>query len=832
MAKYQHFRIERAPDTQPYRYIGGGGDDSFNAPPRKDRSAHGAKLRQDLHRVEIKATEQGTIPQRDGITLEFIGEPEFDLDFDKLNPKASQGIELMNVRRQANTLAATVYVPPGKLTFFINAVEQYANRRPKHTEGNKTRKPSRQRLLDSVAAIRLAAVRAFWTDNEDFPADHATDMWWEVWIRSGKTNAEHEAAFARFATAIIDTPFQPGMGFVRFPERLVLLVRGSVSHWAEHPDVLNLIAELRQAKKVPTDLVKLTPAEQRDWVIDAVLRISVSATTAPAVCVLDTGIWRDHPLLQSSLDAGDTHAVDIQWGVADHAGHGTEIAGLALFGQDLQDIVENNAHHRLTTRLESVKILPPRGNNDPANYGYVTQEGVARAERAQPHRPRAICMAVTTDDRDQGYPSLWSSAIDSHASGALDDHRRLYLVSTGNYRRVVDRAYQYPTTNHQIAGIEDPGQSWNAITVGACTERALIQDASFEGWSPVAPVGRLTPTSRTSMMWANKKWPLKPDLVMEGGNWARDGAGMVSPCTDLELLTTTYSDSGRLFDTMRDTSSATAQVARMAALLQSQYPNHWPETIRALLIHSARWTPQMQEEFPGDDQTALHNRLRCYGYGVPNLERARWSMQNQVCLIVERELQPFHLVKFNGGPSIQANEMHIHSLPWPKEALEQLGPEDVTVRITLSYFIEPSPERRGWSNNFCYPSHGLRYKLRGPLEKPETFRKRISRYYWEDINQRPEGTGEPQQWALGAAGLPNRGSVHSNWWKASAAAVAASGEIAVFPVTGWWKLRKHLDMFNRRARYALVVSIETSKMEVDLYTSIANQLEIRPQIII
>lgn len=817
MASYRHFRIERAPDSASYQPTTGGRGPTRSIPPRSDRPGHAARLRQDLQQTESEAGQQGLVVEREGITLEFSGEPGFELVFEQLDRKAREGIEVMNVRRGPETESATVYVPPGKVANFFRQLDRYA-------EGS-TRG---QKLLDSVAQIRLAAVRAFWTDPRAFPTDADQVIWWEVWVRSGNNPQAHDEAFSRFATALADTPFRAGMGYVQFPERLVLLVRGSVNNWSEHPEVMNLIAELRLAKEVPTELIQLTPAEQAQWVADAASRITTASPNAPAVCVLDTGVWRDHPLLQDSLAASDAQAVDPDWGPSDDNGHGTKMAGLALFGQDLQTLIEGNDGHRLTTRLESVKILPPHGSNDPANYGHVTQKGVAQAEATHPRRPRTVCLAVTADDRDQGYPSSWSGAIDEHAAGVLDGHRRLYVVSTGNNSDVVKPEYEYPTSNRVDAGIQDPAQGWNAITVGACTDCVHIRNPDFEGWRPIAPAGGLAPTSRTSMMWAERRWPLKPDLVVEGGNWAIDANSMVSPCTDLELLTTTSASSGRLLDTMRDTSAATAQVARMANLIQAQYPDLWPETVRALLVHSARWTDQMRSEFPSDDQETLHRLLRCYGYGVPDLNRALWSMENQVCLVAEGELQPFRRSESNGN--VTSNEMHVHSLPWPTAVLQQMRATDVTVRVTLSYFIEPSPGRRGWSSKFRYQSHGLRFKVRGPLENEETFRQRLSQAYWEEENDRPRRLGEPQDWTLGTR-LPNRGSVHSNSWTASAADIANCGEVAVFPVSGWWKERSHLECYHRRARYALVISIETPATDVDLYTPIANQLAITPQVV-
>ena len=34
------------------------------------------------------------------------------------------------------------------------------------------------------------------------------------------------------------------------------------------------------------------------------------------------------------------------------------------------------------------------------------------------------------------------------------------------------------------------------------------------------------------------------------------------------------------------------------------------------------------------------------------------------------------------------NECHFYSLPWPRAALESLGEQDVTLKITLSYLAQ------------------------------------------------------------------------------------------------------------------------------------------------
>jgi hypothetical protein len=58
------------------------------------------------------------------------------------------------------------------------------------------------------------------------------------------------------------------------------------------------------------------------------------------------------------VDDSDLHAYYPAWDVTDNDGHGTEMAGLALYG-DLVEVLAGAGPVQLTHNLESVKILPP-----------------------------------------------------------------------------------------------------------------------------------------------------------------------------------------------------------------------------------------------------------------------------------------------------------------------------------------------------------------------------------------------------------------------------------------------------------------------------------------
>ncbi|MBL7042073.1 MAG: S8 family peptidase [Pirellulaceae bacterium] len=673
-------------------------------------------------------------------------------------------------------------------------------------------------LIDSVASIRLAIVEDFWQDRLQFPKPEET-IWWEVWLRGTRALAsEVHRRFTELARIVgISTVSHR---FVAFPERVVVHARATAKQISSSVDLMAMIGELRKGKELATYYVDLDAAGQAEFIEDVVSRFVPPGPDAPSVCILDGGVNRSHPLLEPALAEDDQYAAQDDWGVSDHDHyqHGTGMAGNALHGC-LTEVMQATGAIRLRHKLESAKILPkPPAKNEPPDYGRRMQDGVALAHIKSPKRNRVICMAVTADDhRDGGVPSLWSGAVDDMCVGVLDGARKLMFISAGNMRdEICEDGYVYHDWNTTRGGIEDPGQAWNALTVGAFTEKVNIEHHDLQDWEAVAESGDLCPTSRTSLAWPTEMqggWPIKPDLVMEGGNYARRDEAPMS-CDDLSLLTTIMRPD-RLLTTTRDTSPATALAARMAAIIWSHYPKFWPETVRAMLVHSAKWTPAMTKRFPDDKRRSVLHCLRCYGYGVPDLGQALNSASNAVTMIYEGELQPFRKEQ----SKTKTNHMHVHELSWPLEVLEDLREERVSMRVTLSYFVEPSPNNVGWGVNHRYASHGLRFDVIRPTEGLDGFRQRISSAYWDGPNDRPKNAKETRNWVVGENGR-SIGSLHSDWWTGTAAELARSGRIIVYPVSGWWRERKHLGRYDQTARYSLIVSIKTKK--TDIYTPITN----------
>ena len=791
--------------------------------PQRNRQQHATRLISQLQ--QAKAREAAIIQEQqefglaveNGLHITFESESGFELIFESLNFRPS-GIELCSVTQMGDKTTATVFVPEGKLEHFLKQVTTYRDHQPDPQAPDKTAKSRSQDLVESISAIKLTALKELWTDERGlFPADNSP-ITWEIWLRHSD-KIDHEAFLREYAPKLGLTV---GAEAIRFLDRTIVLAHGNREQLSRSITLLGSIAEVRRAKETADFFTGMERTDQKAWIEETLEQVTPPAADAPSVCLLDTGLNEQHPLLRPVTDLNGLHSYDrANWGTDDRYGHGTAMAGLAVYG-DLTNTLASPGPIELSHQLESVKITPNPGHHQEKRlYGAITRDGIHRVEIDGPQRNRVFCMAVTTpDDRDRGRPSSWSATIDALTSGAEDDQQRLVLLSAGNTDPV--NRHEFPE-NNITDEVHDPGQSWNALTVGGYTEKAWLDPVDYPDWLPVSPPGDISPSSCTSMEWS-KTWPIKPDIVMEAGNMAINPKNGTADYIDdgLQLLSTGHRFAlEKQLVSFGDTSAAVALASKLTANLQTEYPDYWPETLRALIVHSARWTESMKKRFhPLNKQDHYRQLLRYCGYGVPNIEDLLWSTRSALTLIAQERLQPY----FREEGRIKTRDIHLHALPWPKEALLELPLEaQVEMRVTLSYFIEPSPGERGWTNKFRYASHGLRFEVRRPTESLRAFEQRINQQARDEEHKRRQSVKDSGKWVLGEK-LRSLGSIHSDIWTGSAAELAERGHIAIYPVQGWWKERAHLERWGKQARYALIVTLRTPGVETDIYTPVANRI--------
>lgn len=819
-----HLTIVGSTEPRDFRSMHSG--PRLKAVPR-DRIPHGQRLLAELQQLRLRA--QGIATRRQALDLE----PRVGLTIAiKVSPSGSfdpkgmewvrDGTEVLNVKPGQDFDLVVVHVPEGKLTAFEARIQQYLQ------SANAT-KPKNAQLVNAIESFRSGAFDELWTEAAD-PPPPSQAQFFQLWLRIGDSCPVE--ARQSFEDASRPLGIQLEEGYVPFPGRIVVVVLATRQQLEQAVELLDMIAEIRATQ--PTAeffLADLKPAEQADWVRNLEERIEDHSHDGSAyVTLLDTGVAQGHPLIQGSLQPGDMFAANAAWPVVDLEGHGTEMAGLILHG-NLTHPLASGDKHPLHHRLESVRILPPVGSTRPHLYGWITSLATGAVEAAHPNRKRSYAMMTTTTGATTGSPSEWSATIDRlsfGSSGTLqspegEQSRRLFVLSCGN----IDWPHwqQYPDIN-TLTTIESPAQAWNALTVGAYTELTDIDASKWPSLKCIAAEGGLAPSSSTSMLW-NRSWPLKPDVVAEGGNGALDTLGPIAGPDSVRLLTTHHDMATSLLTHTGDTSAAAAEAARVCALVATKYPEYWPETIRGLLIHGARYTGEMLKFLPAhpsiDDKIGL---LRRMGHGAVRASNALNSTAQRPTLILQEAIVPYR--KEQGA--VKLNKVNMHLLPWPEEELRALGPTQVKMRVTLSYFIDPNPSQRGWQSKFRYQSHGLRFAVKAATETHEEFGQRINKIERLDAagDDGIEAMPDPDsnKWFFGSK-VRARGSVHSDIWTGTGAELASKSHLAVYPVGGWWKDWSQAQRHGIEVRYCLIISLEVAEgIEVDIYTPIETKLAV------
>lgn len=814
-----HIILEGRTEALPYTSVQSG----RNKLTIREGLNRGEQAQAVLEQFEAAVEEFGVEDDGQFVYVTFRSPAGFELDLTKFDD-SKHNIRLASFHKRyingnpedGTYYEATVYLNKKAISKFLKKIEEYGNGPLLKNTDN----PSHLSLIANIDQIRAATLESFWQEPElPFPLVDEL-VWWELWLSRNTVN-EAVDEIQGIRNAFVEMGVPVSNYTLQFPEHFVFLVRATAAQLSNTILYSDRLSELRKPHDTADFFTDLDLAEQDAWINDLVQRVdNVSQNSPISVCVLDTGVNRAHPLLQNVLPVNQTGAVNPDWTPNDTAqgtGHGTPMVGLALYG-DLVDILASTNRIRIFYKLESIKLIERGQPHPPELYGAVTLDAVARAVLMHPQNKRIVCMAVTTTEVEhKGRPSSWSSAVDQLLFGSIEERNEhtLMMISSGNVPS--DERINFPLVNDDCS-IEDPAQAYNAITVGGYTLKDQLDLHAFPASTLLATRGAMAACNPTSIKWL-KEWCKKPDIVMEAGNHAIDN-GSLQDQDALQVLSISKGGVGRSnFKLFGDTSGATALASKFAAELYAAYPTLWPETVRGLIIHSADWSPAMLNnrriwELTTEEQIKL---LRRVGYGIPNMQRARYTANNSLSLIAERELKPYK--KIPGR--IATDEYHLFELPWPQQTLEEMLDQQVTLKITLSYYIEPKPGIRNYNIAASYCSHNLRFKVIDRGESLVNFNGRVSKAMREE-GYAAEGT---EHWVLGDD-VRNRGSIHKDLWHGSAADLSTRNRIAVYPIGGWWKNSKGLKRYDNRVRYSLIITIESEDAQIDIVTPVLNQIVI------
>ena len=340
--------------------------------PQRNVQEHGNRLYGKLQSLLTSQTE--LISENEslnkGIYLEVSGAQGTALNIESLED-LRKNIRLANFKN-TEPQKATFFLPLEERDFLEKKIREYKTELT--TSGN----PKNNKLIATIEDFKVTTINSFWNGKEDkIPSE--TKVWCEVWLINNK-NTHDEDVISEFINVTQANNIEIRTeSNIKFPERIITLAKLNAQ------DILNLInsyqylAEIRPYSTPNIAYTSMGYREQEEWVNELKDRVIVNYDSSISICILDTGVNNAHPLLEDVLQDEDKHTFLPTWGLNDHHSHGTEMSGIAAYG-DLNEYLSTTTTVELNHTLASYKILPPTGDNDVSLWGYITEQAVATRE--------------------------------------------------------------------------------------------------------------------------------------------------------------------------------------------------------------------------------------------------------------------------------------------------------------------------------------------------------------------------------------------------------------------------------------------------------------------
>jgi len=519
---------------------------------------------------------------------------------------------------------------------------------------------------------------------------------------------------------------------------------------------------------------------------------------APGVVVLDSGIATGHPLLSSSV--GDAQSFLPGHIEADESGHGTHVAGIALYG-DLEKSIDAGSFIP-ELRLFSGRIL----NRDNENDGLV-ENHIDAAVRYFVDEYNCRVFNLSFGDSRKPY-------LGGHVRGlayTLDRLSRelsvLFIVSAGNVlpSHLDGLAWRqdYPQylLNDEWA-IIDPATALNVLTIGSLARWEANRNAQRFTHDPAElPIAKTEQPSPFTRHGPTVGGAIKPELVAFGGNWAlnaRGGANNINDDGLGELSTSFDFAQGRLLGVKCGTSFSAPHITHLAGKILSEHPEASANLIRALLVAHASIPTSSSGIF--DKEDSVRNVL---GYGHVDFRGLLKSMENEVTLIADGQ--------------IENKRHHFYELLVPDDFI---SPGNRAREISISLAHAP-PVR---STRVTYKATRLDYRLVSAPDldhAAKMFNKATLKENFENI---PELSG-----ASISRTLRSKGTVQSAIWqfrKLTCNSKLITGKLFIVVTRNdypWGEAdTKTLE------EYSLVVCLrDRENQQAKLYTQIQNRLQQR-----
>lgn len=539
--------------------------------------------------------------------------------------------------------------------------------------------------------------------------------------------------------------------------------------------------------------------------------IKPPSAEAARVCILDSGINTNHPLLAPAIGESASFIPDED--EFDEDGHGTAVAGIALYG-DLEACKAGNFWNPEVI-LFNGKILNKHCEFDLNTIEKTLIDSVTYFKNEHKCKIFNLSIGNLNAPYEQRHMGNIAYVIDKLAR-ELDV---LFIVSAGNFTGSTDPDIprlswrdEYP--DYLLAPesiLIDPAPALNVLTIGSVAKHnATFNAQRYPEINDLSPASENQPSPFTRH-GPSIKGAIKPDLIATGGNLASPVRNNESPIYSergLGVLTCNHKFTGNtLLKELSGTSFAAPYVTHLAGRLFNFYPKASANLLRALLLNHANMpaevTSTFSEEVRQSYKKSTSRKIECDvgGYGLIDEESLYSSSENVVVMMVEDK--------------IKNDEHHFYDLPFPEEFL-RTKKATRQIRVTLAY----SPAVR--TTRLDYVATKVNFRLVKGRSLDEVQRS---------FNQKHKATTETRNDACAdkrtvGTDRRDRGTLQSCTWTLKQLKPTEKWFIVVTRQDRDWASPLAEDL----EKYALVITVTDRENEnATLYTDIAQIINLRAQ---